>query len=93
MMKKTTLISFVMLLILSSFVLVNFNSCKPAGKNIGLQLYSIRDSINRDVPAAIEKVADMGYTFVEMASYRDGKFYGMDPAEFSALCQKNGLQV
>lgn len=93
-MKKTTLISFVMLLALGSFVLVNFNSCKsPAGKNIGLQLYSIRDSINRDVPAAIEKVADMGYTFVEMASYRDGKFYGMDPAEFSALCQKNGLQV
>ena len=94
MMKKTTLISFVMLLALGSFVLVNFNSCKsPAGKNIGLQLYSIRDSINRDVPAAIEKVADMGYTFVEMAGYRDGKFYGMDPAEFSALCQKNGLQV
>ena len=93
-MKKTTLISFVMLLALGSFVLVNFNSCKsPAGKNIGLQLYSIRDSINRDVPAAIEKVADMGYTFVEMAGYRDGKFYGMDPAEFSALCQKNGLQV
>ena len=83
-----------MLLALGSFVLVNFNSCKsPAGKNIGLQLYSIRDSINRDVPAAIEKVADMGYTFVEMAGYRDGKFYGMDPAEFSALCQKNGLQV
>ena len=94
MMKKTTLISFVMLLALGSFVLVNFNSCKsPAGKNIGLQLYSIRDSINRDVPAAIEKVADIGYTFVEMAGYRDGKFYGMDPAEFSALCQKNGLQV
>lgn len=93
-MKKTTLISFVMLLALGSFVLVNFNSCKsPAGKNIGLQLYSIRDSINRDVPAAIEKVAGMGYTFVEMAGYRDGKFYGMDPAEFSALCQKNGLQV
>lgn len=94
MMKKTTLISFVMLLALGSFVLVNFNSCKsPAGKYIGLQLYSIRDSINRDVPAAIEKVAGMGYTFVEMAGYRDGKFYGMDPAEFSALCQKNGLQV
>jgi sugar phosphate isomerase/epimerase len=74
-------------------VLVNFNSCKPAGKNIGLQLYSIRDSINRDVPAAIEKVADMGYTFVEPAGYRDGKFYGMDPAEFKALCEKNGLHV
>jgi sugar phosphate isomerase/epimerase len=92
-MKKRTLISVVMLLAVSTFVLVNFSSCKPAGKNIGLQLYSIRDSINNDVPAAIAKVADMGYTFVEPAGYRDGKFYGMDPVEFKALCEENGMHV
>jgi sugar phosphate isomerase/epimerase len=92
-MKKRTLISVVMLLAVSTFMLVNFSSCKPAGKNIGLQLYSIRDSINNDVPAAIAKVADMGYTFVEPAGYRDGKFYGMDPVEFKALCEANGMHV
>ena len=92
-MKKRTLISVVMLLAVSTFVLMNFSSCKPAGKNIGLQLYSIRDSINNDVPAAIAKVADMGYTFVEPAGYRDGKFYGMDPVEFKALCEANGMHV
>ena len=92
-MKKRSLITVVMLVAVSAFVLVNFSSCKPAGKNIGLQLYSIRDSINNDVPAAIAKVADMGYTFVEPAGYRDGKFYGMDPAEFKALCEKNGMFV
>jgi len=70
------------------------SSCDSAKKkNIGLQLYSIRDSINRDVPAAIKKVADMGYTFVEPASYRDGKFYNMEPAAFKALCEKNGMPV
>jgi sugar phosphate isomerase/epimerase len=62
-------------------------------KNIGLQLYSIRDSIRKDVPAAIEKVAKMGYSFVEPAGYGDGKFYGMEPAAFKALCEKNGLLV
>ena len=92
-MKKRSLITVVMLVAVSAFVLVNFSSCKPAGKNIGLQLYSIRDSINNDVPAAIAKVADMGYTFVEPAGYRDGKFYGMDPEEFKALCEKNGMFV
>jgi len=92
-MKKRTLISVVLLFAVSAFLLVNFNSCKPAGKNIGLQLYSIRDSINRDVPAAIKKVADMGYTFVEPAGYSNGKFYGMDPSEFKALCEANGLFV
>jgi sugar phosphate isomerase/epimerase len=35
----------------------------------------------------------MGYTFVEPAGYRDGKFYGMDPVEFKALCEKNGMHV
>jgi sugar phosphate isomerase/epimerase len=69
-------------------------SCRPVKqKNIGLQLYSIRDSIRKNVPAAIEKVAKMGYKFVEPAGYSDGKFYGMEPADFKALCQKNGLFV
>jgi len=62
-----------------------------APKNIGLQLYSIRDSIYKNVPAAIEKVGRMGYTFVEPAGYNNGKFYNMDPAEFKVLCNKNGL--
>lgn len=92
-MKKRSLLSVVMLLIVAGFVLTTFDSCKPAKKNIGLQLYSIRDSINRDVPAAIAKVAEMGYTFVEPAGYRDGKFYGMEPAAFKALCEENKMTV
>jgi sugar phosphate isomerase/epimerase len=47
----------------------------------------------RDVPGTIEKVAKMGYKFVEPAGYRDGKFYNIEPAEFKALCDKNGLLV
>jgi sugar phosphate isomerase/epimerase len=70
-----------------------FTSCGPKGKNIGLQLYSIRDSIRNDVPAAIQKVADMGYKFVEPAGYGDGKFYGMEPVEFKALCEENDIYV
>jgi sugar phosphate isomerase/epimerase len=35
----------------------------------------------------------MGYTFVEPAGYRDGKFYDMEPAAFKALCEDNGLLV
>lgn len=68
-------------------------SCAPKGKNIGLQLYSVRDSIRKDVPGAIEKVAKMGYKFVEPAGYSKGKFYGMTPEEFKALCEKNKIYV
>ena len=70
-----------------------FYSCqKPAPqKNIGLQLYSLRDSIKNDVPGTVAKVGEMGYKFVEAAGYRDGMFYGMSPADFKALCEANGL--
>lgn len=82
-----------MLLAVAGLLIPCSYSCKKASKNIGLELYSIRDSIKKDVPGAIEKVGKMGYTFVEPANYGDGKFYGMDPASFKALCNKNGLNI
>lgn len=91
-MKRTKLLAGIMIVIITASLSTLFYSCTPK-KNIGLQLYSIRDSIRRDVPAAIQKVAAMGYTFVEPAGYADGKFYGMDPVEFKQLCEKNGLLV
>lgn len=93
-MKKASRHFITGILCLSCIAVFSANSCTTVKKkNIGLQLYSIRDSINRDVPAAIKKVADMGYTFVEPAGYRDGKFYNMEPADFKALCEKNGMKV
>ena len=66
-MKKGWILPAVMILAL-------LTSCgKPAPKkNIGLQLYSLRDSISNNVTGTLEKVGKMGYTFVETAGYRDG---------------------
>jgi sugar phosphate isomerase/epimerase len=92
-MKKRSFLTLVMLVAVSGLIVSSFYSCKPAQKNIGLQLYSIRDSIGKDVPGAIAKVAKMGYKFVEPAGYRDGKFYDMEPAAFKALLAKNKLTM
>jgi sugar phosphate isomerase/epimerase len=92
-MKKRSIISIVLLVAVTGLLFSTFYSCKPAKKNIGLQLYSIRDSIGRDVPAAIAKVSEMGYTFVEPAGYSNGKFYGMEPVAFKALLEKNRLSM
>jgi sugar phosphate isomerase/epimerase len=93
-MEKRTIISIALLLAVSSMTLTTFYSCNKAPhKNIGLQLYSIRDSIMRDIPGAIAKVAKMGYTFVEPAGYSEGKFYNMEPSAFKALCESNKLGV
>ena len=92
-MKKRSLFTIIMFVAAAGLILPAFHSCKAPGKNIGLQLYSIRDSINRDVPAAIAKVSKMGYKFVEPADYNDGKIYGMEPSAFKALCDKNRLKI
>jgi sugar phosphate isomerase/epimerase len=92
-MKKRNLFTVLMLIAIVSLTVMALNSCGPKGKNIGLQLYSIRDSINRDVPGAIAKVAEMGYKFVEPAGYRDGKFYNMEPDAFKALLAENKMTM
>jgi sugar phosphate isomerase/epimerase len=93
-MKKSSIISIVLFMAVTGLILSAFYSFAPKPqKNIGLQLYSIRDSIIKNVPAAIEKVAKMGYKFVEPAGYEDGKLYGMAPDAFKALCQKNGMTI
>ena len=71
----------------------------PQKKDIGLQLYSIRQLIGspENFAANQEKVladlAKMGYTAVETASYGDGKIYGMEPEAFKACLDKVGLKA
>lgn len=93
-MKKRSTISIVLITVVTGLIFSTFYSFKTTlQKNIGLQLYSIRDSIKKDVPAAIAKVGKMGYKFVEPAGYKDGKFYGMEPAAFKSLCESNSLKI
>jgi sugar phosphate isomerase/epimerase len=90
---------------LSVFVLQGLVSCTStpkqapvvekkavAEKFIGLQLYSVRDSMKTNTAATIAAVGQMGYKFVEAAGYADGKIYGLDPVEFKNLCESNGLK-
>ncbi|MDR3697886.1 sugar phosphate isomerase/epimerase [Mucilaginibacter sp.] len=61
-------------------------------KYIGLQLYTVRDHMQKDPVATIAKVAQIGYTSVEGATYTGSeKFYGMDSAAFAGLLKQNGL--
>lgn len=71
------------------------SSCEtpPKAKVIGLQLYSVRDSISNNLQGTLEEVAKMGYNTLETAGYADGKLYGMAPADFRAECEKLGMTV
>lgn len=60
---------------------------------VGLQLYTVRNEIAKDLEGTIAKVAKIGYTSVEVFGYDKGKFFGKTPKEFSAILKKNRLQT
>jgi len=68
----------------------------PQKKEMGLQFYSMRDTIWRskgNYQPILEQVASWGYTFIEAANYDNGKFYGSTPEEFKSNVEKAGLKV
>lgn len=60
-------------------------------KNVGLQLYTLRNELAKDVEGTLKRVAGIGYKEVETFGYADGKFFGKTPAEFKALLTSLGL--
>lgn len=62
-------------------------------KKIGLQLYTLRDTIGTDPKGVLTKVATFGYKELETYGYADGKIFGMDFTEFCKFCQGLGMKV
>ncbi|MGQ8337814.1 sugar phosphate isomerase/epimerase family protein [Sunxiuqinia sp. A32] len=60
---------------------------------VGIQLYTIRDAMSADTPGSLKKVSDLGYKYLELAGFADGKFYGYAPAEFKKLVADLGMKV
>ncbi len=64
-----------------------------ATKNIGLQLYSLRDMINNEgIQKVLEVVAKMGYKNLEHANYDNGKIYGLTPSDFKKRVEDLGMK-
>jgi sugar phosphate isomerase/epimerase len=60
---------------------------------IGLQLYTVRNDLFKDVEGTIAKVAGIGYNSVEVFGYNNGKFFGKTPEEFLAILKKYNLKT
>ncbi len=58
----------------------------------GLQLYTLRDTMASNPKDVLKAVADMGYKYIEVAGYKEGKFYGMTPQEFKDYCAEIELE-
>ena len=72
---------------------------KGPKKEVGIQLYSVRSLIGvfgkseGDYKPVLQALADMGYTFVEAASYKDGLLYGTPPQQFRRDVEATGMKV
>jgi sugar phosphate isomerase/epimerase len=53
---------------------------------VGIQLYSVREDMRRDMPGTLARLAEIGYREVEFAGY-----FGRSPEETRRLLAQNGL--
>lgn len=63
-------------------------------KEIGLQLYTLRDELSKDVKSTLEKVALAGFTSVETYGFSiKDQFWGLSPIELKKILDANGLKA
>ncbi|MDP4151441.1 MAG: sugar phosphate isomerase/epimerase family protein [Bacteroidota bacterium] len=62
--------------------------------DLGVQLYTVRDQMDKDPSGTLAKVAQIGFNTVE-GTYSPGgeKFYGMEATAFTAMLKQHGLTM
>ncbi|MDR1557413.1 MAG: sugar phosphate isomerase/epimerase [Tannerellaceae bacterium] len=68
-------------------------SQKAAGKQIGLQLYSLREDLRKDRDGTLKAVAGMGYQLLESYGYQERKFFGQTPSGFKKQLADLGMKM
>lgn len=58
----------------------------------GVALYTLRDTLAKNPKGILKELANIGYQYIEAAGYKEGKFYGMTPADFKNYLDEIGLQ-
>lgn len=63
-------------------------------KEIGLQLYTLRDELPKDVKSTLDKVAKAGYKIVETYGFSiKEQFWGLSPLELKKILDANNLKA
>ena len=93
-MKKTSLITYVLLLALLIPVASVEGAPKAKKKQIGIATYSVK-GLESDVEGSLKALGDFGYTVMEISNYNAGRgtVAGYSPADYAALAKKYGLNI
>ncbi len=77
-----------------SLLIPSVISCtKKKSKEIGLQIYSVRNELKEDLKGTLKQIAEIGYKWIELADYNEGKFYGKSPSDFKKLIEELGMEI
>jgi sugar phosphate isomerase/epimerase len=82
---------------LSSLGLLGLYSCGVSNvltnkKPLAIQLYTIRDAVSQNLEKALGKLAELGFTELEIYGY-NGTFFGKSSSEFQTILKNLGLKV
>jgi sugar phosphate isomerase/epimerase len=77
----------------SMLALHGFSNAPAAKYKMGLQLFTVREPLSKDVVGTIKKIADIGYEDCETYGYNPqlGQYYGLKAAAFKQLLADNNL--
>jgi sugar phosphate isomerase/epimerase len=65
---------------------------KP-GKNIGIQLYTVRKEMLADAAGTLSQLAKIGYKEIESAKSEKGNYYGLSPKEIKKITTDLGIKL
>lgn len=75
----------------AGFIIPETLFAMPAKKTIGIQLYTIRDLVNKDFEGTLKTLSQIGYNSVEAAGYSNRKFYNYEPKDYHKICRDYGI--
>lgn len=61
-------------------------------KALGVQLYTVRDALSKDLTGSLDKIAALGYNELELFGY-NGTFFGKAAKEFCKMCDDRGMKI
>ena len=66
---------------------------RNAPYDIGIQLYTVRQSLERDFAGTLSRLASMGFRQVELYGYQDGSYFGLTVKEVKRLLRRFNMRA
>lgn len=77
---------------LGTLILPHFSQAAKM-KDVGIQLYTVRDAMMEDAVGTLKKLAEIGYSELESAGSDKGNYYGLAPKEIREITKDLGMTL